>query len=293
MTVITTDSTLRTRSVRPVRYGVVHVEKDKRASVLSRILKIVLVSSIMAGFAFSLWFAYQTATTHPYFEIQSVTMTGNDRLSGDRLLRILNPLLSGNIFTCDIKSATDFLEANPWVESVSIRRQLPSDLLVEISERIPSAVVEADDGRRYLVDKKGYVLEETPSAPEGLVITGVLRGNDGLRPGARLDDASLDMAFALSRLFAKDTAFKDPVVRVDLGDPDRITAVTGKNGVEVSFGTDRKEWDEKFLEYLVVRKILEDRDSPFGSIDLSFKGQAVVSPERRFLDEAITTEKEG
>lgn len=278
----------RSSALRVRRKRVVAIKKVSIWLVLKRFLRRLFVSifallvfAIVVAGAFQL---YKTVSTHPYFRIKTVAIGGTENLSSKKLLTTITPLLSGNIFTCDIKSATTYLEKNRWVESVSIHRRLPDSIVIELTEREPVAAVLADSGKRYLIDRHGFLLEEISRPGKYVLVSGFSGGADFSLPGARINEKrSLEGAFRISSIFSGDSA--DPVAFIDVSNPDRITARTAASDTLIRFGPERDEWEEKFLEYVTARKILSETGAEFTEIDLSFSNQVVVgrgvrSPER-------------
>ncbi|MFS8584897.1 MAG: FtsQ-type POTRA domain-containing protein, partial [Acidimicrobiia bacterium] len=96
------------------------------------------------------------------------------------------------------------VERLPWVASAKVVRGWPSTLEIEVTERVPVAVVQLTEDRAAIVDAEGWVLaieERAPDeeVPEGerLVLTGI---SGRVAEGERLDEAArdaLDLAVAL------------------------------------------------------------------------------------------------
>lgn len=269
---------LRVKRKRPAAVKKVSVRLALRR-FLRRLFVLLFFSIVVAG-AFQL---YKTVITHPYFRIKAVTIGGTQNLSSKKLLKVIRPLLSGNIFTCDIKSATSYLEKNRWVESVSIQRLLPDSIAINITEREPTAVIVAGSGRQYLIDRHGFLLEEVSRPGRYVLISGFSGSAVQIRPGARIEEKRrLENAFKISSIFSGNTV--DPIASIDVSNPDRITARTAVSDTLIRFGPESDEWEEKFLEYVTARKILSETGAKFSEIDLSFSNQIVVGRSVRRLE---------
>lgn len=278
------------------RSAVVRVVRKRAASKkvsvrfgLRRFLRRILVSLFaLLIFAIAVSVAlqiYKTVVTHPYFRIKTITISGTKNLLPEKLLTAITPMFSGNIFTCDIKSATSYLEKNRWVESVSIRSQLPDSIVVDLTEREPAAALLADSGRLYLIDRHGFVLKEISRPGKYVLLTGFSGFTDGVRPSARIgEERRLEDAFKIGSIFSGDNVLSDPVAFIDVSNPERITARTSVSETVIRFGPERDEWGEKFLEYVTARKILSETGVEFGEIDLSFSNQVVVGRGVRRLE---------
>ncbi len=251
----------------------------KKPEKLLSFLLFVMLAVLVASGLLSL---YQKALAHPYFEVREVNIGGLERLSEKSLLAVLNPVLTGNIFTRDIKKAILLLNAHPWIESASVRRNFPDMIEAVVKERKAAAAVLLD--RLYLVDAGGFLLEETVPADGRLIISGF---RESLKVGEKIPDERFADALRMGEIISNDVFFKDHAEIVDLSNPEKITVHLANSGAILYFGPERREWEEKFLEYLTVRKILSETGVPFESIDLSFKNRAVVVRK----DDPVSTEK--
>lgn len=72
--------------------------------------------------------------------LQSVRLSvAPQRVSAAELLRVMRSEVRGNLFTVDIERLRQSLEKLPWVRSVSIRREFPHALAVQLEEHQPFA----------------------------------------------------------------------------------------------------------------------------------------------------------
>ena len=74
----------------------------------------------------------------------------------------------------DEKAAGRAVEALPWVQEATVRREWPGQVRIRLIEREPVAVAEAEPGALALIDATGRVLEWASAPPPGLpVLTGL------------------------------------------------------------------------------------------------------------------------
>ncbi|MBE3559101.1 MAG: FtsQ-type POTRA domain-containing protein [Ktedonobacteraceae bacterium] len=100
--------------------------------------------------------AVSFALTGNAFRIQQVSVSGtqNDAL----IQRIQHMGMQGqNIFLVDIAALTERIEAIPQVSSASLSRQLPNQLVVQVTERVPLLLWRTTQGT-YSVDSQGVVI---------------------------------------------------------------------------------------------------------------------------------------
>ena len=273
MAVLARSSRIQTRVVRPVRYAFIPVKKESAAGSIRPFIMFLAFAAIIAGLVKISSAVYREAVTHPYFQVKAVEVSGLRNVSREELLSVIRPLLAGSIFTSDIAGMAKFLKTNPWIDDVSIRRRYPDTLWIGVTERVPAAIVQIAPDSRYLVDRNGHLLGRAEGNDGHLLITGLAAPVSG----ARLEDEKLGDAFRLTEIFKRDVLFHDYAVAVDVSDLDKISVRTKNSGAVITFGPVKSRWNDDFLEYLVVRRILDETGESFSGMDLSFKDQVVVS----------------
>lgn len=242
-----------------------------KAAVLGLLLGALAVSAVLVS---------RAASASSYFVVKGVTITGVRMLDAEQIRKITEPVLAGNIFTRNLERAAALVEQNPWVESVSVRLKLPDIVEVAVKERMPVAAV-ALNGKSWLVDEKGCILEETGRVRPSLLISGL---KVAAAPGARIADRRLFDAYRAASLFKLDTVFGDMPVSVDVSRMDK-TVVRTAMGMVLKLGPDQEQWEEKFMEYLAVRGVAPDFAPGFAGFDLSFNNQLVATMKSGGKDE--------
>ncbi len=234
--------------------------------------KTAVLGILLGAFAVLAVLVYRMVSSSPYFVVKTVNVTGVRMLNPEQVRKIAGTGLTGNVFTRDLERIAALIEQNPWVESVSVRVKLPDIVEVAVKERMPVAAVELN-GKAWLVDEKGYLIEEAGRVRPQLVINGL---KTRAAAGTRIADPRLFDAYRAASLFKLDTVFGDMPVAVDVGRIDK-TAVRTAGGLIVKFGPDQEQWEEKFMEYLAVRGVASDFAPGFAGFDLSFKNQVVAT----------------
>ncbi len=125
------------------------VERRKRNRV---ILKSVLVTAMAIDSVLAVLLVYLVFMYLPYFNLQQVDVTGNQRLSRDEVVEAAEIEAGINLLTVNLGAITARLKRHPWIRSASVYRQFPGQLIVEIEERSPRAILAA--GKLYYVDEQ-------------------------------------------------------------------------------------------------------------------------------------------
>lgn len=145
----------RRRAVKPRR---------RRRSLWVRLLRplatAVLLVALPAGLG--LW-----VLTSPRFALGEVRVSGGERVSAAWVEERLRPLTGHNLLTLPLDEVETALEGHPWIAAVSLRKELPDGLGVEVTERRAVALVPvAGDDRLWLADADGDPIVPAPAGAE-------------------------------------------------------------------------------------------------------------------------------
>ncbi|MET0902196.1 MAG: FtsQ-type POTRA domain-containing protein [Acidimicrobiales bacterium] len=196
---------------------------------LQRLVDVGLVAAVVAGFVVAL----QT----PLLDVDEIAVRGNQRTPADAVVAASGIAAGDQLVALDLQAAGERVTALPWVQEARLHRGIDGEVVVDIIERVPVAVV-GEGADALLVDAQGRALGPAlgdPSQPTGLVaIDGVA---EGLAPGEFLGEeaadalmvaASLREALAVGlRLAVVDgrlTGMVDPGISVAFGDASQLEA---------------------------------------------------------------------
>lgn len=122
-----------------------------------RMVMLSLVLSLIAVLGVGLLYGYRYITAHPYFDLQDIRVAGNDRLSYEDVLKTARVELGRNCLDMNVGEVKNRLDANPWIDSVTVRRELPNRLLIDVREKVPAFWIRQGDGL-YFADARGRVI---------------------------------------------------------------------------------------------------------------------------------------
>jgi cell division protein FtsQ len=123
--------------------------------------------------------AQRFLTRSPHFAVKTVRFSPGGgvfaHLTDASLRARAGVSLGENLFAVDLDAVARDLAQDPWVRSAHARRELPSTVVVEVSERQAACVVAL--GALYLADASGAVFKRaTPEEAAALpVVTGIAR----------------------------------------------------------------------------------------------------------------------
>ncbi len=160
---------------------------------------LLVLGSLGAG----LIFGYRFVTTTPALGLTEITISGNMRLAYGQVLEIAGLRLGQNSLGVNVSQVEAALSRNPWVEFVTVRRELPDKLFITMVERQPSFWLR-QDGALYFADAKGAPI--TQLAPGDSASLPLLEISPELADQKRILEAMVarmnqqDLPFALGQM---------------------------------------------------------------------------------------------
>ncbi len=198
------------------------------------LLGVALFLGIAGGVALGL---YRYVSGSPRFALRAFTVVGGKQRTQDDVARITGISLGQNVFSIDLEATRKKLLQDPWIERAEVRRRLPSTLTVELTERVPVAIVVLS-GQLYLASSEGDVMKRVePGDPtDFVVLTGIGGEGDLLRDpvGVKsLVKRAEDLAAEYERL---GPSGRFPLAEVHIGEDGAFSIVAGKDPVVLSLG---------------------------------------------------------
>jgi cell division septal protein FtsQ len=223
---------------------------------------------LLAGFFFALDKAYVFLVSWDALTVRTIELRcGRDSLRGD-LSRFVAARPLGNILLCDIEALQRQIKALSWVRDVRVQKVFPSTLKIEVTERVPFAVLEK--GGLFLVDEDGVVLE-SPPAPDAQVLP-LVRDE-----GAFADLFPEKWQEARDCLKSLTRAERARLASLECSDDGRMT-LSFKDD-PVSLIVDGADVRAKLDLFAAERASLEARFGPLEYADLRFDGRIIVRPK--------------
>jgi cell division protein FtsQ len=236
--------------------------------------------------------AYATSRylrTAPALELvhaDQIVITGNNHVTRPALLGIFAVDRGRSILRIPLEARRKQIESIPWVEHVSVRRDLPNRLTVDVQERVPIAFLRDDDGLS-LIDIHGVTLSRPQSGNFNFPVI------DGIHAGLPNDERERRMQMYsgfLSQIDAARSGASTQVSEVDLSDGHNLVAtfsdLTGTvtnstwdksdGPLIVNFGD--RNFQQRFSTLLDQIGQWRATVGRVGSVDLRFNGQIVVNP---------------
>lgn len=243
----------------PSKYG-------RRVYVYFGILLIVLLSLF--------WVKMQWQEHVP---VKQVAVEGTNILSRDEIVRLMNLPPRVSMYELDLTSIQKNILANAFVKRAVIQRDAPSQLRVIIEERIPAALLAANES--YYIDDEGSVLPYRVSAETyDIPIISGLDSLSRLAPGRKIIDSDVQEALdIITAARATSEEMFHAISEIHLRKGHDIICYWFDSGIPIIVG--RGNVAEKIVKLDAFReKFLKNNNtSDIQYIDIRYDDQVVVS----------------
>lgn len=210
----------------------------------------------------------------PIFVLRSININGNKYITNEEVCRIASIAVGENLLQLQTDDIKETLLKDLRIEQVTVRRNLPSALDIDVVERIPVAVVKCDYG--YLdIGKDGTVLDAHRTLRDMPVplVTGVELAD--MFVGDRVADENLSNA--LQYLDLLDDFTRQNLSEVGISNPEYVTAYTN-GAVQIRIGKlerldEKADITKSFVAELQIAKYpIEYIDLQYSSPFIKFRG---------------------
>lgn len=246
----------RRRAVKPRR---------RQRSLWLRLLRPAAAALVLVGTpaAAAAW-----VLTTPRFALAETTVAGTAEVAAPWVEARLAPFAGRNLLALPLAEVETALDGHPWIAGVSLRKDLPRRLAVEIVERRPAALVPGPDGLWLAERDGGRIVPASGDDRERFLLVVPPPGRQAVEV-----PAALDLAQEVARV---EPVWAAGLVRVDaLGEgdfrlhtgalPAPVVVRAGRLGAAVW-------WVERALP------AAEARLGSVRAIDARFAGRLIVRP---------------
>ncbi len=140
-----------------LRLPSVHVSAKGFLRLIRWTALLAVAGVFLYGAAAGLVKAWHFCTTSEYFTIESVSVTGNSQIRTEDILEQCGIRKGENSLLVNVQQAEQKLVANPWIEHVSIRRELPGTFVITVKERVPLFCARKDN-TLYYINAAGQII---------------------------------------------------------------------------------------------------------------------------------------
>jgi len=216
---------------------------------------------------------YQIFADATFFKLERIEVPRLQKLSRDEIVGLTGVKLGNSLLKLDLQHVAEQLEKNPWVEKLKVRRRFPGTLSIEITERVPVAVVNM--GYLYYLDSKGEIFKPLTEGDQldfpvltGITEEDLLKDADGTKK-------MLTMALGLMEMLKKGTEFRlSDVSEIHLDKGYGYTLFTAQGGIPVKLGN--SDFQGKLVRFSRIYKELTAQIASLEYVDLNYPDKIIV-----------------
>lgn len=138
--------------------------KKKKRKKKNYLLRLLVIIAVGVGFYFLI--------TSELFDIGSVKIENNSYYTVEQVKDKAGIKNGENIFKLKKNDIKDKLLKDPYFENVTIKRKLPSTIVIKVTERTEQAAV-PNKGTYIIIDPNGLVLRKADTEPKITIIEGL------------------------------------------------------------------------------------------------------------------------
>lgn len=157
-TIKTKSTSLRGRKTRS------HSVRSLTAQRFGNFIAPLAISGVLlACMVFLVLLGYRTATASGFFVLKNIDVRGTERTSADDIRRVVSSSVEKpGVWSADLADIRAKVEKFPFVKAAAVSMVLPAGIRVNVTERIPTAIVHLRSGD-FFVDAEGTVLSSAPA----------------------------------------------------------------------------------------------------------------------------------
>ena len=197
------------------------------------------------------------------FNIKSITVTNNKKISEQEIISLSGLVKDENMFKISNKTIKEAIKQNPYIEDVKITKKLSGEINLEITERIPTYMIRFANGYVY-INNQGYMLEISEEPLELPIISGLKTKTEDTKAGNRLvveDLKELENIIKIMEI-AKSTSVGEKITEFDISDTTNYKIIIASEGKTVDFG----DLTNINIKILKIEYIIEQEKGKQGEI---------------------------
>ncbi len=236
-------------------------------------LTLVLLFGVLAGKAvprFWNWLGRQ-----PIFTVTAVTWEGVRNLDPKHLQAELPEISGENLFRIDLDAVRSAVLKHPWIADVKLHRRLPDELVIQVRERVPVAVI--NGGKLWGIDRGGILLplENWRGVLDLPLVDYPLP--DQPQPGSIIGAEDLHQALGtLNRIRERLPELWEMISEVSWDGNNQLIFYASQTRTRILVGR-RPRWEQilNFYSFMIYEGGRSQMDD-VASVDLRFPGQVIV-----------------
>ena len=229
------------------------------APLLRSVANTLIAISVLAVLSGVIYYAVHLPGLFPLHNVRLSDTP--QRVDATDVLQVVRSEVQGNFFTVDIERLRQGLEKLPWVRSVSIRREFPYRLVVQLEEH--QALARWND--HALVNQQGEVFVAKSDSGSEQVLPNFIGP----------DDTAADITGHYAQFTQQLATLNLRAVQIALS-PRRAWQLRLSNGMVLELG--REDMQQRLARFVAVQRSEEGRQKTAGAmyVDLRYRNVFAV-----------------
>ena len=200
------------------------------------------------------------------FHIKNINVIGNKKLSQDEIISLSQIQKHTSIFKMNKSQAIENIKEHAYIENVIIKRKFPSEIDIEIEERIPKYMLQFADSYVY-INNQGFMLEISNEKLEVPILTGITTDLSNIKAGNRINIEDLKKMNMVIKIFetASSNQIGNLITKIDISDVENYTLILETEGKIVYLG----DCSELNTRILYLKEILVQEQGISGELFLN------------------------
>lgn len=160
------------------------------------------------------------------FNINTIIVSGNEKLSENKVISASGLQLNSNIFKFNKKQVINNIKENAYVENVTLKRKLPNTVEINVKERIVTYMLQFADSYVY-INNQGYMLEISNEKLDVPVLVGFTTDLSNITAGNRLNKEDLEKMNIVIKIYeiAKINNLSNLITKIDISNDKNYTII--------------------------------------------------------------------
>ena len=227
-----------------------NIKKKRKKTGLRKLILLIFI--IIAIVVFSL--------ITPIFNITKIEVKGNNKVESETIISLSGLSEGENIFRNKKSKIIKKIQENSYIKKVTIKRNLPGTVEIDIQEREVAYQIKLIDGYIY-IDNQGYILENSSQKENVPIIDGIETSQDELLNGKRLNKNDLTKLNIVLKIMesAKTIEIENLITSIDIKEPNEYKLYLKKENKCIYLG-DGTNLNNKILYIQTMLK--EEKKNP-------------------------------
>ena len=233
----------------------------KRRKFVIKICKWLTLFCIIIG-------AIIYAMLSPIFNITSIEVSGNSRISSETILSLSGLAINQNIFNFSTSQVKNNIKQNAYIESVEISRSFPDKVEISVEERVATFVLTIGNAYAY-INNQGYILEITSNKGSYPIISSYETPVEQIKEGSRLVTEDLEKLNDVLRIMEAvsigDNNISKLITQINIQDKTNYILTLEKENKTIYLG----DTSNLSTKVLLINQIIKEEEGNEGTIYLN------------------------